>query len=142
MFNREAMSKSITSETKNPLQPVKILFVDDDEAIRQIYSMTLKANNRVIDFAADGEEGLKKLTENKYDLVITGIIMPKMDGLEMLEKMRKAGIKQHKVIILTNHNLRLSEDKLKDLGVDGYYLKSDVTPDKLAEIVNTKLEPA
>ena len=129
MFNRDAMSKHS-----------KILFVDDDENIREIYGAALKEDNRLLDFAADGEEGFKKLTENKYDVVITGIVMPKMSGLDMLEKMRKARIRQHKVVILTNHKLELGEEEMKALGVDGYYLKSDFTSDQLAELVNRLID--
>jgi CheY-like chemotaxis protein len=108
--------------------------------LRELYGDTLKEDNRLLDFAADGEEGLNKLTENKYDLVIIGIVMPKMSGLEMFEKTRKVGIRQHKVIILTNLRLELGEEKIKALGVDGYYLKSDFTPDQVAELVNKLID--
>jgi len=59
---------------------------------------------------------------------------------EMFEKTRKVGIRQRKVIILTNLRLELGEEKIKALGVDGYYLKSDFTSDHVAELVNKLID--
>jgi DNA-binding NtrC family response regulator len=67
---------------------VNILIIDDERAIRKTLSEILSFEGYKIDEAADGEEGLKKFTDKTYDIVLCDIKMPKLDGLEFLEKSR------------------------------------------------------
>jgi DNA-binding NtrC family response regulator len=74
---------------KKPVHPVhmsNILIIDDEKAIRKTLSEILSYEGYKIDEAADGDEGLKKFREKVYDVVLCDIKMPKMDGIEFLEK--------------------------------------------------------
>lgn len=66
-----------------------ILVVDDDKDIRELIAVYLKAEDFYVDKACNGEEALKMMEENHYDLVLLDIMMPKMDGLETLINIRK-----------------------------------------------------
>jgi DNA-binding NtrC family response regulator len=69
----------------------KVLIIDDEKAIRLTLKEILSFEKYAIDEARDGEEGLQMLTENEYDVVLCDIKMPKMDGIELLEKIRALG---------------------------------------------------
>ena len=64
----------------------KLLIVEDDVVIRRLYASALKAEGYEVETAGNGEEGLKKVKEFMPDLVLTDIMMPKMDGLELLKQ--------------------------------------------------------
>lgn len=66
-----------------------ILVVDDDDMLRSYVKELLKLNNFIVSEAADGKEGLKEFKENKPDLVITDIIMPEMEGISFIRKLRE-----------------------------------------------------
>jgi CheY-like chemotaxis protein len=63
-----------------------ILIIDDERSIRNVLKDILSNEGYKMDEAADGEEGFKKFTSNNYDLVLCDIKMPKMDGLDFLQK--------------------------------------------------------
>ena len=67
-----------------------ILIIDDEKAIRKTLAEILSYEGYKIEEAADGEEGLKKFTSGTFDVVLCDIKMPKMDGLEFLEKARES----------------------------------------------------
>jgi CheY-like chemotaxis protein len=66
----------------------RILIVDDDPDIHQLLLIALKQTGRYIESAFDGTEGLKKFQEAHWDLVITDVIMPGIDGMELLDRIR------------------------------------------------------
>lgn len=68
----------------------RILIVDDEEDIRAVLSTYLSRINYVTETAIDGHEALQKYLEGEYDLVISDMVMPRMDGLELLQRIRKA----------------------------------------------------
>ena len=98
-----------------------ILIVDDDKEIRDLISLYLEADRFYTDKAADGVEALIKLEEKKYSLVILDIMMPVMDGMTMLEKLRE--VSTVPVILLTAKSEE--DDKLQgyDYGADDYITK-------------------
>lgn len=79
-----------------------ILIVDDEKAIRKTLSEILSFEGYVIDEAGDGEEGLKKFSEKSFDLVLCDIKMPKMDGIEFLEKAKRVN-PDIPIIIISGH---------------------------------------
>jgi DNA-binding NtrC family response regulator len=81
---------------------VNILIIDDERAIRKTLSEILSFEGYKIDEAADGEEGLKKFTEKTYDIVLCDIKMPKLDGLEFLEKSREVN-PEIPIIMISGH---------------------------------------
>ncbi len=90
-----------------------ILIIDDERSIRKTLSEILSYEGYKIDEAGDGEEGLKKFTSNNYDIVICDVKMPKMDGIEFLEK-AKAANPDVPVIIISGHgNIELAVEAVK-----------------------------
>ncbi len=114
-----------------------ILLVEDDILVSQMYSKRLKKEGLKVVLASDGIEGLEKLKSEKIDLVLLDIMMPKMNGHEMLKRIREdPSIKDTRVVVLTNLNDRPEDIKeIKKLGVEEYILKSDITLAGLAERV-------
>lgn len=101
---------------------LKVLYVEDDEETRQGISETLKLRVSSLDMAKDGKEGLEKFSNGNYDVVITDIKMPVMNGLEMARQIRK--LKRNTPIIITtayNDNELLIE--CIDIGVNQFVMK-------------------
>jgi len=113
----------------------KVLLVEDDNNLREIYEARLQAEGYTIVSASDGEQALVVAKNEKPDLVISDVMMPKISGFEMLDILRNTdGLKNVKVIMLTA--LGQSEDKTRadQLGANKYLVKSQVT---LEDIVKT-----
>ncbi len=79
-----------------------ILIIDDEKSIRKTLTEILSYEGYKIDEASDGEEGLKKFKEKTYDLVLCDIKMPKLDGIEFLEKARQIN-SDVPIIIISGH---------------------------------------
>jgi len=108
---------------------MRVLVVEDQNDLREIVAETLREESFSVDESADGEEGLYKALNWDYDLVVLDVLMPVMDGWEVLEKLRKE--KQTPVLMLTA--LDQVQDKVRGLnhGADDYLAK----PFDLAELV-------
>jgi DNA-binding NtrC family response regulator len=91
----------------------KILVIEDDSKIRSILKEILQEKNHDVDEAADGQEGFKKLEQGTYDLCICDIKMPKMDGIEVLERTRQAGINTNFVVISAHGNIEIAVEAVK-----------------------------
>lgn len=91
----------------------KILVVEDDNKIRAILKEILQDKNHDVDEAGDGVEGFKKLETGTYDLCICDIKMPKMDGLEVLDKAKEAGIATNFVVISAHGNIDIAVEAVK-----------------------------
>jgi len=116
----------------------KILLVEDDNNLREIYEARLQAEGYVIASAKDGEEALVVAKNEKPDLVIADVMMPKISGFEMLDILRNTdGFKDTKVIMLTALGQTEDKNRAESLGADRYLVKSQVT---LEDIVKTAHE--
>lgn len=91
----------------------KILIVEDDHKIRAILKEIMQEKNHEVDEASDGAEGFKKLETGMYDLCICDIKMPKMDGIEVLEKTKAEGIATNFVIISAHGNIDIAVEAVK-----------------------------
>ena len=121
---------------------MKILIVEDEKDIRDLYTEILTDAGFEVGEAGNGETGLKEATSGKYDLVLLDIMLPKMDGLQILREIKKdSKLASLKVILLTN----LSTDNvIKEgfsLGADSYVIKSEMTPDQVINEVNKIFAP-
>ena len=90
-----------------------ILIIDDEKAIRKTLSEILSYEGYKIDEAADGEEGVKKFTSTTYDVVLCDIKMPKMDGLEFLEKAREINSDVPVIVISGHGNIETAVEAVK-----------------------------
>lgn len=112
----------------------KILIIEDDQEVRELYAEVLRDEGFVLDEAVDGQVGLTKVLEGKYDLLLLDIMLPKFDGLEILKTIRKKEeLKDLPVILLTNLGREPIIKEGFELGASGYLIKSEHTP---GEIVN------
>lgn len=91
----------------------KILVIEDDSKIRSILKEILQEKNHDVDEAGDGQEGFRKLEQGAYDLCICDIKMPKMDGIEVLERAREAGITTNFVVISAHGNIEIAVEAVK-----------------------------
>jgi len=116
-----------------------ILIIEDEKDILDLYKEYLTGVGFQIDTASDGEEGLKKIVAGKNNLVLLDIMMPKLDGIGILQTIRDQKLKLPTTIMLTN----LSHDQaLKDalaLGAKDSIIKSEVTPDQVVEKISKYL---
>jgi CheY-like chemotaxis protein len=118
----------------------KILLVEDDNNLREIYGERLMAEGYDIVSAADGEEALQTAVTEKPDLIISDVMMPKISGFDMLDILRQTPeTKDVKIIMMTA--LSQAEDKTRadKLGADKYLVKSQVTLEDVARVVHDLL---
>ena len=119
----------------------RILVVEDDEFLRELYDELLKGEGYEVTLAVDGEQGLNKISEGNFDLVLLDIMLPKMDGLEILRHIKSKPPKQKNgpTVLLTN----LGQDSIiKEgfaLGASGYLIKSAMNPDQVLSEVKVFL---
>lgn len=119
----------------------KIAIVEDDLAIAMMYRMKFEAEGYTVETAANGKLGLALCQEMKPDIVLLDLMMPIMTGNEMLAAMRKEAWGKHiKVIILTNSGEESAPLEIKELGVEDYIVKAEMTPRQVAELVKSKVE--
>jgi CheY-like chemotaxis protein len=120
----------------------KVLLVEDDNNLREIFQMRLQAEGYVTVVAADGEEGLVSAMKEKPDLVIADVMMPKLSGFEMIESLRAAPeTKDTKVIMMTALGQAEDQARGEKLGVVKYLVKSQVTLEDFARVVKETLGP-
>ena len=113
----------------------KILLVEDEELLRKMYRKKLELAFEV-ETAADGEEGLAKAREFKPDLILLDIVMPKLNGIEVLKKIKADPvINWIPVVMLTNLATGAAIQECLEAGSQGYIIKSDSTPSKLLQDV-------
>jgi two-component system, NtrC family, nitrogen regulation response regulator NtrX len=91
----------------------KILIIEDDKKIRAILKEILEEKDHEVDEAADGEEGFRKLEQGMFDLCLCDIKMPKMDGLEVLDKAKQIGIPTNFIIISAHGTIDVAVEAVK-----------------------------
>ncbi len=121
----------------------KILLIEDDKMLSDMYAAKFTREGYEVLQADNGSKGLKMTKDDKPDIVLLDIIMPKMDGFACLKAIRKhEETKSVPVILLTNLGQEEDIKKGKELGADGYYIKANHTPteivDKVREVLAAK----
>lgn len=118
-----------------------ILFVEDERFIAEMYADILRSSGFGVRVEGDGQKGLALAQTGEYDLVLLDLMLPNMTGLEILRLLRDNEVSpkftsDHHIIILTN----LDEDDITKKEIfdlaDGYYMKVNITPHKLVELLN------
>lgn len=119
----------------------KIAIIEDDPAISQMYRFKFEAENYAVETAGNGKLGLELAQKMKPDIILLDLMMPEMNGDEMLEKMRATSWgKDIKVVILTNKGEQEIPEKVRKLNVRAVILKADMTPRQVAELVKKQLD--
>lgn len=118
----------------------KVLVVEDDVFLAQLLTNRIEKIGAKVLRAADGEEGIKMIKENRPDLVLLDLILPKKSGFELLEDMRSDPSTQGTpVIIVSNLGQESDITRGKDLGAVEYFIKAKTSIDGLVERVKTIL---
>lgn len=120
------------------MEKKKILIVEDDNFVAEVYLAKLSEMGYEAILAQNGEEGLAALKKDKIDLILLDILMPIMNGMEMLEEIKKQeDWKNIPVILLTNVGEKESIQKVREMGVKNYLIKSHFTPAEVIEKIES-----
>jgi DNA-binding response OmpR family regulator len=118
----------------------KILIVEDDRFLRELIARKLRNEGYEVIEAVEGEEGLKRIKEEKPDLVLLDLILPGIDGFEVLESAKKdSEIASIPVIILSNLGQREEIERGLKLGAIDYLIKAHFTPGEIIEKIKNIL---
>ena len=121
------------SRSPGPVEDVKVLFVEDDPTVAQMYRLKLELDGYQVVMAKDGEEGLELAARLEPDLIFLDIRLPKMGGLDVLEQLRRATETMNTpVVILSNYGERELVERGLKLGALEYLIKSQTTPARLS----------
>lgn len=132
------VNEQVQGQTKK-----RILVVEDEENLLNIYTNILREKGYEVDQAKDGMEAYRKMSEGGYDLVLLDLLLPYLDGASVLKKLRD---EQHPkkpnkaIVVLTNLDTQSVIADCVELGARGYMIKSGNTPDEILKHVKTYLE--
>ncbi|UAB77862.1 response regulator [Erythrobacter sp. SCSIO 43205] len=116
-----------------------VLTVDDSASIRMAIRMALSGEGHGVTEAADGKEGLAAASASKFDMIITDLNMPNMNGLEMIREIRKLPIQAGTpIIFLTTESDPALKSQAKEAGATGWLVKPFV-PDQLVKVARKVL---
>jgi DNA-binding response OmpR family regulator len=112
----------------------KILLAEDDQVISNMYRVKLESDGFEVVVVDNGASALEQGTKEKFDIILLDVIMPRLDGFSVLGELRKNDkIKKTPIIMLTNLGTDEDIDKGKNLGANGYVVKSNLTPAQVVE---------
>jgi len=123
------------------MKKTKVLIVEDEQTLLDMYSLKLSKENFEVIKAADGQEGLEKAKSEKPDIILLDIMLPKIDGFQVLKNLRETkGFKNVPIIMLTNLGQNEDKQKGKQLGATDYLVKADTTPTDVVEKINSLIK--
>jgi CheY-like chemotaxis protein len=118
----------------------KILIIEDEEVLIDLLQRKLTAEGYQVSVARDGLEGLEKMKQEKPDLILLDIIMPKLGGFEVMKRMKEdeslAGIP---VIIISNSGQPVELGRAKELGVRDWLIKTEFDPREVVDKVRKQI---
>ncbi len=118
----------------------KILFIEDDEFLQNVYQYEFGNKNITVIMASDGEDGLKKAEKERPDLILLDLILPKMDGFSVLEEIKKdPELKNIPVIVLSNLGQKKDVQTCKKMGAVDYIVKMNSRFSEVVEKINQNL---
>jgi CheY-like chemotaxis protein len=118
----------------------RVLIIEDDPYVRRFYEKLFRLSKYKVKTAKGAEEGLAKAKATHPDLILLDIMMPKINGLEVLQKLKSDPVTYDcKVVMLTVLEDKETVRKAASLGADGYIIKSSASPKELIKIVSKYL---
>ena len=119
---------------------VKVAIIEDDMAIVQMYRTKFENEGYEVATAPDGASGLELIESFEPDIVLLDLMMPNMNGLDMLQKLRsQPGGRDAKVVVLTNMGDTETATRVYKMAADDYIVKAEMTPKQVAERVKALL---
>lgn len=120
--------------------PRKILIVEDDDFLVQMYATKLEMLNFQVTTAGDGKQALKMLKKDTPDLILLDLNLPVMDGFQVLAEVKKDPVtKRIPVLVLTNYGQKEHVDKCLALGAADYLIKAHFVPSEVVDKIKTLL---
>ena len=118
-----------------------ILIIEDDKFLRELIAQKLIKEDFEVSEAVDGEEGIKKIKEEKPDLILLDLILPGIDGFEVLSQMKKEStLASIPVIILSNLGQKDDVEKGLKMGAVDYLIKAHFTPGEIIDKIKAALK--
>lgn len=118
----------------------KILFVEDDPLIVKIYTTRLTADGHTVVTAENGEDGLAKALAEKPDLIVLDVMMPKMDGFAVLEKLRALDdFKSTPILLYSNLGQEEEIARAKQMGATEFIVKANISPTEMVNVIKKHL---
>ncbi|OGG02806.1 hypothetical protein A2W14_07340 [Candidatus Gottesmanbacteria bacterium RBG_16_37_8] len=118
-----------------------ILIIEDDPYVQRLYQRIFSHQKYNVEIAGSGREGLQKAHSFKPNLIFLDIMMPEMNGFDVLKALKEnPDTKNIPVFMLTNFGQEENIKKAMEMGAEGILIKSDVPPDKLLKITEENLE--
>jgi two-component system sensor histidine kinase/response regulator len=119
----------------------KVLIIEDDELLREVYSTKLKMEGFNVETAVNGQEGLDKARTLEPDVILVDMLMPKMTGLEFLQAYRPHALKRRvTTIVISNKSSPKDINQAKTMGARDYLIKSQLTPHEIVTKVRRYLQ--
>lgn len=120
--------------TNPPVHPKKILLVEDDEGLAQVYMARMQIDGFDVKRVPNGEDALATAVDYKPDLILLDIMMPKVNGFDVLDILRNTPETTNvKIIMLTALSQETDRKRAEDMGVDDYLVKSQVV---IADVID------
>lgn len=115
----------------------KILIIEDDKFLRELISQKISKQGYIVVEAIDGEDGIEEFKKEKPDLILLDLILPGIDGFEVLSQIKSnAELSNTPVIILSNLGQKEDIEKGINLGADDYLIKAHFTPNEIIEKID------
>ncbi len=122
-------------------QKPSVALIEDDPLIAEMYTTKFTKEGYELHHAPDGFAGLEMVKKEKPDIILLDIIMPKMDGFQVLQELRKTSeFKDTPVVMLTNLGQEEDVQKGRQLGATDYFIKTNFTPAAIVEKVKELLK--
>jgi DNA-binding response OmpR family regulator len=127
------LGAEVTDSSEGERQPVRVLFVEDDSSVAQMYKLKLELDGYLVDVASDGETAVEMASGELPDIIFLDIRLPRLDGFGVLQALRaNPTTKDVRVVILSNYSQRELGNRVANLDVLDFLMKTDTTPAKLA----------
>jgi len=131
----------LIEETRAGRDRVRVLFVEDDPSVAQMYRLKLELDGYDVEVATDGEKALEIARSNAPDIIFLDIRLPKLDGFGVLEALRKdPRTERLPVVILSNYSEKQLIERGLRMGARDYLIKTQTTPARLSLGLETWLK--
>jgi two-component system, OmpR family, response regulator AdeR len=121
----------------------KVAIIEDDMAIVQMYRTKFENEGYQVEVAGDGQAGLELIDTFAPDVILLDLMMPNMNGLEMLQKLRSTSpVHRARVVVLTNMGDTETATRVYKMAADDYIVKAEMTPKQVTERVKELLTKA
>ncbi len=122
-----------------PAPSKRVLCIEDERFINELYARALARGNYRVDFETDGQHGLQLAQTDQYDIILLDLMLPTIDGIEILRTLRdpaKTPRLKAKIIVITNLEQRDEVRTEIERQADGYVIKAEITPRELRELLD------